>query len=41
MKLLIFSDVLDPWSWGLEGVLRALTFTYRDLSYEFIMTGLV
>ena len=41
MKLLIFSDVLDPWSWGLEGVLRALIFTYRDLSYEFIMTGLV
>lgn len=41
MKLLIFSDVLDPWSWGLEGILRAIDFTYEKFSYEFIMTGLI
>ncbi|WP_308533696.1 hypothetical protein [uncultured Peptoniphilus sp.] len=41
MKLLIFSDALDPWSWGLEGILRAIDFTYENFSYEFIMTGLI
>lgn len=41
MKLKVFSDVLDPWSWGLEGTLRAIDFTYKDFSYDYIMVGLV
>lgn len=41
MKLIIFSDILDPWGFGFEKDLRALLFLYPEFNYEFNMIGLM
>lgn len=41
MKLILFSDILDPWGFGFEKDLRALKFLFPDFSYEFNMIGLM
>ncbi|WBW50746.1 DsbA family protein [Peptoniphilus equinus] len=42
MKLTIFTDVVDTWSWGEEKVLRALQYLYGDrVKFEFVMGGMI
>ena len=39
--LKIFTDVLDPFLWGLFPLLRKFERKYKNFSYEFIMGGLI
>lgn len=39
--LKIFTDVLDPFLWGLFPLLRKFERKYKNFSYEFVMGGLI
>jgi|GEM_PF-1639604 len=39
--LKIFTDVLDPFLWGIFPILRKLEFKYKNFTYEFRMGGLI
>ncbi|MDO5715431.1 MAG: DsbA family protein [Tissierellia bacterium] len=39
--LRVYTDILCPWSWGEEGILRVLKYLYPDLKIEYIMGDLV
>lgn len=39
--LKIFTDVLDPFLWGIFPLLRKLEFKYKNFNYEFRMGGLI
>ncbi|MDU5806881.1 MAG: disulfide bond formation protein DsbA [Peptoniphilus harei] len=39
--LKIFTDVLDPFLWGLFPIIRKFERKYKNFSYEFVMGGLI
>lgn len=39
--LKIFTDVLDPFLWGLFPLLRKFERKYKNFNYEFVMSGLI
>ena len=39
--LKIFTDVLDPFLWGLFPILRKFERKYNNFNYEFVMSGLI
>lgn len=39
--LKIFTDVLDPFLWGLFPLLRKFDRKYKNFNYEFVMSGLI
>ena len=39
--LKIFTDVLDPFLWGLFPILRKFEKKYKNFNYQFVMGGLI